>query len=243
VGDSGKLLFVRWISIGAFFPFFRLHSMIDSRDNEPWSYGEWCEAVARNYIRLRYRLMPYLYTRIEESNRLGLPVLRPYFWEKAALEYEPAFQHQFFFGPDILVIPAASEQAAVWADLPDGNWFHLFSGKKFAGNQALWLPAPPDSVPVLVREGAILVTGTVGNSTKEVYSDGLDIHLFYSQIASSGSLYCDDGESRQTLPHDCRRLIFSFDPEKINSKFIRNSAKSQSWFERYTHGTSRKTVD
>ena len=61
VGDANTRLFARWISIGALSPFFRGHTMINTRDSEPWSYGEEVEQISRNYIKFRYQLMPYLY--------------------------------------------------------------------------------------------------------------------------------------------------------------------------------------
>jgi alpha-glucosidase len=60
-GEASPELFARWIALGAFSPFFRSHSMVNSRDSEPWSFGEEVEDISRNYISLRYRLMPYLY--------------------------------------------------------------------------------------------------------------------------------------------------------------------------------------
>jgi alpha-glucosidase len=62
VGDATRKLFARWISIGAFSPFFRGHSMINSRDAEPWAYGEEVEQISRNYIKFRYQLLPYIYS-------------------------------------------------------------------------------------------------------------------------------------------------------------------------------------
>lgn len=211
VGDAGKILFVRWLSVASFFPFFRLHSMIDSRDNEPWSYGEWCEAVARNYIRLRYKLLPYLYSVMEDGTRSGMPVLRPFFWEKPHLEYNPAFGHQFFFGPSVLVIPAASEQQAVEAELPDGIWYHLFTGEQFSGGR-FWLAAPPDRLPVFVRAGGILATGTTGHSTAGVFAGGIDLHLFHGEETSRFSVYADEGDPETPRESNSIRIHIEWNP-------------------------------
>jgi alpha-glucosidase len=158
VGDSGRDLFVRWVSVASFFPFFRIHSMIDSRDNEPWSYGELAEAIAGNYIRLRYKLLPVLYSAFYESSKTGKPVVRPWFWEKPCHDFNSAFQHQFFLGKDILVIPASPQQHAVQAELPPGGWYRLFSGEFHEGSRVHWLSAWLDRLPVLVRQGAILLS-------------------------------------------------------------------------------------
>ena len=76
VGDANTKLFARWISLGAFSPFFRGHSMINSRDSEPWAYGEEVEQVSRNYIKFRYQLLPYIYSLFHDASQTGLPVQR-----------------------------------------------------------------------------------------------------------------------------------------------------------------------
>lgn len=195
VGDAGRNLFVRWISVASFFPFFRLHSMIDSRDNEPWSYGELAEAIAGNYIRLRYKLLPTLYSSFKQSSLTGKPILKPYFWEKPFLEFETAFQHQFLWCDQLLVIPAPSDQPAVKADLPSGEWFHLLTGEKIEGGKAIWLSADIDTLPVLVRSGSILITRQPGTHSMDATIEGFEIHLFYGQGISNLYLYDDDGLS------------------------------------------------
>lgn len=198
VGDAGRDLFVRWVSVAAFFPFFRLHSMIDSRDNEPWSYGELAEAIASNYIRLRYKLLPVLYAAFHESSRNGFPVVRPSFWEMPQYQFHEAFQHQFFLGKDLLVIPASPVQHAVLAALPPGGWYSLPDGRFYEGNREHWLPAWLDQLPVLVRQGAVLVSRDPGHSTTEDPGAGRDIHLFHAHSGeSSFLLYEDDGISIQ----------------------------------------------
>ncbi len=225
VGDAGKLLFVRWLSVASFFPFFRLHSMIDSRDNEPWSYGEWCEAVARNYIRLRYRLLPYLYSVMEDGTRTGLPALRPFFWEKPLLAYEPASGHQFFFGPSVLVVPVASDQQAVEAELPGGIWYHLFTGEKFTGGRRMWLPAPPDRLPVFVRAGGILVTGTAGHSTADVFAGGIDLHLFQGEATGRFSVYADEGDPETPGENNSTRINIEWNAAEGSVSLIRSEGR------------------
>lgn len=169
--------------------------MIDSRDNEPWSYGELAEAIAGNYIRLRYKLLPTLYSSFKESSLTGKPILKPYFWEKPFLEFDSAYQHQFFWCDQILIIPAHSDQPAVKADLPSGDWYHLLTGEKFEGGTPVWLSADIDALPVLIRSGSILVTRQPGSHSLDTANDKLDIHVFYGQGKSNLYFYDDDGLS------------------------------------------------
>lgn len=100
-GDATPALYARWISLGALSPFCRTHSAFNTKDSEPWSYGEDVEDIARNYINLRYRLMPYLYSLFRESSKTGMPVQR-----SLAIDYtnDPrtfyyVYQNQYTLGP------------------------------------------------------------------------------------------------------------------------------------------------
>jgi len=201
--------------------------MIDSRDNEPWSYGELAEAVAGNYIRLRYKLLPTLYSSFKKSSVTGEAVLKPYFWEKAFLEFEVAFQHQFFWCDNLLVIPAASEQAAVWADLPEGNWYNLFTGEKLKGEQSLWLSSPLDALPVLVKEGTILVTRQPGTHSLDPLITDFQIHLFYGSGKSSFYFYDDDGLSENSTEEEMVEAEINFDFDLMAIKINPISGKKE----------------
>ncbi len=219
VGDSGRDLFVRWVSVASFFPFFRIHSMIDSRDNEPWSYGELGEAIAGNYIRLRYKLLPVLYSAFYESSKTGKPVVRPWFWEKAGHDFNAAFQHQFFLGKDILVIPASPQQHAVQAELPPGGWYRLFSGEFHEGSRVHWLSAWLDRLPVLVRQGAILLSRDTGHCSDEVQDIAIrDIHIFSANDGQGEFfLYEDDGITSNPAFQDMAeiRIVFRHDLKEL----------------------------
>ena len=74
VGEASSKLFARWITIGSLSPFFRGHTMINTRDSEPWAYGEETEQISRNYIRFRYKLLPYIYSCFYEASKTGMPI-------------------------------------------------------------------------------------------------------------------------------------------------------------------------
>jgi len=220
VGDADKNLFIRWTSIASFFPFFRLHSMIDSRDNEPWSYGELAEEIVANYIRLRYKLLPMLYSAFKKSSETGEAIIKPYFWKKTRLEFEFEFQHQFYFADNLLVIPANSDQPAVWADVPEGKWYHLFTGQTFHEAQSLWMSAPIDTLPVLVRSGSILITRKPGSHSMDETVSDFQIHIFYGEGTSNQYFYEDDGisENQQDDQLIEAEIQFEFDSYSLEIK-------------------------
>ena len=159
VGNADSKLFARWLSIGAFSPFFRGHSMINSRDTEPWSYGEEVEQISRNYIKFRYQLLPYLYSLFREANISGMPVQR-----SLAIDYphdskvfEHQFQHEYLFGPYILVAPVESTKEFVKVYFPDADgWYSLYNGRKFNPNSETIVECPLHKLPLFVKAGAII---------------------------------------------------------------------------------------
>lgn len=197
VGDANTRLFARWVSIGAFSPFFRGHSMINSRDSEPWSYGEEVEQIARNYIKFRYQLLPYLYSLFYEASRNGMPVQR-----SLAIDYthdpkiyEGQFHHQYLFGPAMLIAPVESTKEFVKVYLPKGNnWYSLYNGNKFTGHTETIVECPLHRLPVFVKSGAIIPMQPVVTHTGEK-SEWLNIHVYSGETDSEFLYYEDDGTS------------------------------------------------
>jgi alpha-glucosidase len=197
VGDANTKLFARWVSIGAFSPFFRGHSMINSRDSEPWSYGEEVEQISRNYIKFRYQILPYLYALFHEASENGMPVQR-----SLAIDYthdpkiyEAQYHHQYLFGPSIMVAPVESTKEFVRVYFPAGStWYSLYTGEKYSGHSEVIVDCPLHRLPVFIRSGAIIPMQPVLASTKEK-SDTLILHLYAGDADNEFLFYEDDGIS------------------------------------------------
>ncbi len=194
VGEASTKLFARWISIGALSPFFRGHTMINSKDSEPWSFGEEVEQIARNYIRFRYQLMPYLYSLFHEASLTGMPVQRSlaisygHDWRV----YQGHSQQQYLFGPFIMVAPAESNKQFLKIFFPPGDWYSLFDGSRIKGDQELILECPIHRLPVFVHGGALLPMQRPVQNTKE-HVDELILHVYEGANPSSFLFYDDDG--------------------------------------------------
>lgn len=208
VGDSGKDLFVRWVSVASFFPFFRLHSMIDSRDNEPWSYGELAESIASNFIRLRYKLLPNLYSAFYRHSVSGETLVSPGFWYIENQKFDPQFQHQFLWAGQLWIAPCSPGQQATEVQLPEGNWMHLFTGQWFAGGKH-WLATPLHQFPVLARPGAILLTKDPGHFADDPATQEFDLHLVEGNGMFRQTFYEDDGLSENPDPQN--RVVFQIE--------------------------------
>ena len=193
VGDASTKLFARWISIGAFSPFFRGHSMINSRDSEPWSYGEEVEQISRNYIKFRYQLLPYIYSLFYEASQTGMPVQR-----SLAVDYthdhkiySGLYHNQYLFGPYFLIAPVDSTKDLSRIYLPQGQWYYLYDGRKYAGNSEIIIDSPLHRLPVFVKAGAIVPMQPIKSHTGEV-TQTIILHI-YTGDSSSFSFYEDDG--------------------------------------------------
>jgi alpha-glucosidase len=214
-GEATPELFARWISLGVFFPLFRGHSMLNSRDAEPWAFGEAVEEIARNFIRLRYRLMPYLYATFYESSRWGLPVVR-----SLAVDfthdpnvYDHDYQNQFLCGAFILVIPVESRHTIAKAYLPKGHWYDFYSDRCESGGRVVYADAPIERLPLFVKAGAIIPVQAAVPHALQPPEGPLEIHLYRGRRPSHFTYYEDDGTStryRQGFYH-LRRMHLTAD--------------------------------
>src|SRR5690606_634617 len=149
-------LYVRWTQLGALSPLMRAPGL---RPREPWEFGERALAVARDWIRLRYSLLPYLWQVAAESARNGWPVLRPLALEHPDDPVAPGLDGQFLLGSDLLVVPVFDdglEPVARRFYVPAGRWVDLLTGRSFTGPGFADVEVPLERMPLLAREGAVL---------------------------------------------------------------------------------------
>ena len=198
VGEASVELFARWIAIGAFTPFFRGHSMINSRDAEPWTFGEEVEEISRNYINLRYRLMPYLYGAFAEAAATGMPVARSLVLDHTFEPevYDTRFQTQFLSGPFIMVAPVESTKHITKVYLPAGkDWYDLHTGQRYAGGQIIYADCTIEKLPLYIQAGAIIPMQSQVQSTMQVPEAVLHLHLYEGDQVTTYRYYEDDGDT------------------------------------------------
>jgi alpha-glucosidase len=216
VGNTDEKLFARWITIGAFSPFFRGHTMINTRDSEPWAFGERVEEIARNYIKLRYRLLPYLYSLFYDASKTGMPVNRSlainYSFDD--LIYDHRFINQYLFGPAILVVPVESNKDLVKVYLPEGSWYDFLTDEQHTGNSIMVADCPLDKLPVYVRGSSIIPMRESAGQTVNDHGNTLEIHIYRGAEPSTFLLYEDDGATfkYQEGTFNKRKLVYH--PEK-----------------------------
>lgn len=197
-GNPSGDLFARWVSIGAFSPFFRIHTAINTREADPWSFGEVVEAISTNYIKLRYRMLPYLYSSFYEATQTGLPINRTLAlaYSHDPKVYDGKYQNQFFFGPSVLVAPVESGTKIAQVYLPDdAGYYDLYTDKHYAGRQEIMVESPVERLPVFVRGGSLIPMQSLVQYTAQAPSDTLFLHAYNGNSGSSYTYYEDDGSS------------------------------------------------
>jgi len=195
LGNATPELFVRWLQFAAFTPFFRNHSNLGTRDQEPWAFGPEVEAIARETLRLRYQLIPFLYGLVREAAETGDPVMRPLLWHHANDPAAVACSSQFLLGRDLLVAPVLEPGCnGRSVHLPPDVWYDFWTGERFVGGGPILARTPMDRIPVFVRAGALVPLAPVRHSTQEPAGDTIALHLW---PGPEGSLvwYEDDGIS------------------------------------------------
>lgn len=246
-GEASKSLFARWMSIGAFAPFYRAHSMINSNDSEPWAFGEEVEEISRNYMKLRYRLLPTIYSKFYSSSNSGLPLsesLAVQFTQDQNI-YHTAFQNQYLFCDSLLIAPVESTKEITKVYLPEGEWYYLFSDQKHYGNQTIYQDCPINYLPVYVKAGQVFAMQSDVESTEFAHDGILRIHVYQGKTGSEYLHYEDAGEGLEYQSGEFLKRIIRYVPATGTLKFERPEGNYPGDFKRlkiYFHGFSTDTL-
>lgn len=184
-GTRDDELFVRWVQFGVFSPIMRLHSTCnDFSGKEPWNYNDIANAIIKKYLRLRQRLIPYLYTMNLKTHKDGLPLILPIYYFEAENEKAYNYPNEYYFGEDLLVCPITekgdelSKLSRVKAYLPKGYWVDIFTGIKYAGEREIELYRSLDDIAVFARLGSILPLDARKSGNEIDNPNEFDLHVF-----------------------------------------------------------------
>ena len=186
-------LYVRWFQYAAFQPTFRAHG--SRLRNEVWSYGKQAEPILVKYLRLRYQLMPYLYSLGHMSATTGAPFMRALFMDFGADPMVANIGDEYMFGPSMLVAPVTEQgRTSRQVYLPAGtDWYNYWTNEKIHGGQTITANAPIDTIPLFIRAGAILPLGTPVESTMD--HQKIATLRIYPGADGDFDLYNDDGKT------------------------------------------------
>ena len=180
-GKGDGELYTRWVQFGTFSPINRLHSNNLSWSKEPWLYGDRAEKISTDFLRLRHRLLPFLYTANIRTARDGEPLVAPmYYRDHSPLAYRA--KNQYYFGSELLVAPVVTKMkpdgySVTDVYLPEGKWTDFFTGETYRGGRVYKMRTPLDRMPVFAKAGAIIpmIAKRDGNSQK---FDALEVKVY-----------------------------------------------------------------
>ncbi len=186
-------LHTRWFQYGTFLPTLRLHG--DRKQADIWSFGKGAEAIMARYDKLRYQLIPYIYSQAKFTHDTGAPFMRPLWMDFPQDPNVANIGTEYMFGPAFLVAPV-TEQGQVEKDvyLPAGSdWYNFWTREKLAGGRWVKVAAPIDQIPVFVKAGAIVPIGAdiQSTATKQAIAE---IQVYPGKDGEF-KLYDDDGVS------------------------------------------------
>ncbi len=185
-------LYARWIQLGIFHPFCRTHSSGDHGDQEPWAFGDTITNVVRKFIELRYQLLPYLYTAFWRYAEEGIPILKSlvlYDQEDPQTHYR---NDEFIFGEKMLVCPVTGpNQQGRRLYFPIGKWYNFWTDELVDGGQELWVDADLDSMPIFIKEGAIIPKYPIQQYVGEKTVEELTLDVYYKFGKETSQVYED----------------------------------------------------
>src|SRR6267378_4012355 len=213
-GSPPADLLTRWFEVGALNPIYRDHTAKGTADQEPWVHGPEHEAIRRKFIELRYELMPYLYTGIEEASRTGLPLMRPVFLEYPQASGFYGDNRDFLFGSDFFVAPVTTEMAdAEEISLPPGDWYDFWTNTRLSSKEKFSLRPRLDEMPLYVRAGAIVPMQPLVQRTGEKPNGPRELRVYLPASTPGndcrGTLYQDDGHTFAYQKGEILRISYS----------------------------------
>lgn len=187
-------LLIRWFQWGALNPIFRVHGY--QSETEPWKYGEKVEGCLRKTLKLRYRLLPYIYSEVWQISVAGSTLMRPLIMDFSNDTIALNQPCEYMFGHSILVAPVTEPTVNEWkVYLPSSaDWYDFWTGEKFNGGQFVLTKTPIDIIPLFVKAGSILPIGPDVQFATEKKWDSLEIRI-YPGADGEFTLYEDEGDN------------------------------------------------
>ncbi|TDT72527.1 alpha-glucosidase [Hypnocyclicus thermotrophus] len=201
ITSPSKELFIRWMQLGIFYPYFRNHTADNTNPQEPWAFNEETTKIIKKYINLRYKLIPYIYDYIYESSKNGIPLMRALFLEYTNDEKLYTIEDEFLFGDSLLITPVIKENTfkrEVY--FPKGNnWINFYTNEVYQGGKTYLINAPLDIIPIFIKENAIIPMQDIVQYIDENENNSPLYINIYGDEDTNHILYLDDGISKNYL--------------------------------------------
>ncbi|MDD3341245.1 MAG: glycoside hydrolase family 31 protein [Bacilli bacterium] len=200
-GTEDNELYTRYVQLGTFSPILKFGSEKGKYyKREPWKWSVKTYEIVKDYLNLRHRMIPYLYTEAYNYHAKGIPLMVPIYYKFPELYDDELYKNEYYLGSQIFVSPIVSKKDYVMNRvihrifMPEGTWYDFVTGKKFPGNKRYVSFFKDNEYPVFVKEGSILVLGDNENVNDTTPPNALEIQIFPGK-SNSYTLYEDDGLS------------------------------------------------
>jgi alpha-D-xyloside xylohydrolase len=208
IGIPDAELYVRWAQIGLFSSHARCHGGGNNNPREPWAFGDEALAIFRKYAKLRYSLLPYIYSTEACSVETGMPFMR----HMALMHQDDRNTHgiydQYYFGDSIMVAPLLNYGGKRQAYIPKGKWYDYHTGKALSETGWIDIEAGLDTLPMYIPAGAVIVYGPGKSHTGEEVENHIDIHV-YSGGESSFRYKSGDDDFIFMVKYENGRCLFN----------------------------------
>jgi alpha-glucosidase (family GH31 glycosyl hydrolase) len=201
----------------------RIHSAYenpqDGNARMPWTYGQKGIDLVKKYFKLRYRLLPYIYSYTRVAHEKALPLVRPLYLEYPDLDKAYSYPYEYFFGKEFLVAPLIDSTDNKEIYLPPGEWINYFTGKIYTGDRIIKESYSVDEIPVFVKSGSIIVTQPDMDYSDQKSLDHILINVF-GKSSGSFELYEDDGLTLDYNKGKYAKTAFSYKIGKSGKSII-----------------------
>ncbi len=214
-------MYIRWMQYGVFQPVYRPHAQ-ENIAPEPVFHDKATRDTLRDWVKLRYRMLPYNYTLAYQNSATGLPLMRPLMFENEADLSAFDNKDAYLWGDAFLVAPVVHPGVtAVAVSLPEGVWFDYFRGERHQGGKSVSVPVSLDTLPVLVRAGSFVPMVEPMRSTADYSSAELTLHYYHddSVTQASGEMYEDDGRNPDALADNAYELL-TFEADRTDQALV-----------------------
>ncbi len=200
MGKKDDELYLRWVQLGVFSPVMRLHSTNNEfAGKEPWNYSGPVQRIATDALRLRHKLLPYIYTMNYRTHTECRAICEPMYYAHPEDENAYKCRNEFFFGTELIVAPITEHTSLktnlagvnVW--IPEGRYTDIFTGRIYKGNKFVKMFRDIDCIPVLAKEGAIIPMSANGKTNDSSNPEKLEVLIYRGN--NTFTLYEDDGET------------------------------------------------
>lgn len=196
--EDGEL-YLRYVQLSTFGPILRFHGARGHYyKKEPWLWDAKTENIAADYLRLRHRLIPYLYTEAYNYTKSGTPVIQPFYYNYMWVYDDALYRNQYYLGSQLLVCPILEPKDPIMNRsihrffVPDGTWYDFVTGKKFPGNKKYVSFFKEDDYPVFAHSGSIIPFSNRSDYNNIGLPTDLEIQIFPG-ASNTYTLYEDDG--------------------------------------------------